>query len=154
MESVQRIVIPSDAPLAVPKSDASPAPPPSPPRPVTEPPRVERTIEPPLAPPRPVEAISVAVGGKDGQPRAEILLQHRGEGVIQMAVRTPDPQFASTLRSGLPELSANLEMRGFRSEIHARASEPAAAQQHHSGSSEDQPHRRPRWFYERNDDDN
>jgi hypothetical protein len=71
-----------------------------------------------------------------------------------MAVRTPDPQFANTLRSGLPELTANLEMRGLRSEIHSRAAAEPAAQQQHSGSSDEQPHRRPRWFYERNDDDN
>jgi hypothetical protein len=64
-----------------------------------------------------------------------------------MAVRTPDAQLAQALRSSLPELNANLESRGYRSELQAT---PA---REHSGDSQDQSHRRPRWFYERNDDD-
>ena len=108
-------------------------------------PALPPTIDPPQTPR--VEKISVAVGGGEGQPRAEILLQHKPDGAIQMAVRTADIRLAESLRSGLPDLNSDLESRGFRSELRADSARENA------GDSQGQQHRRPRWFYERNDDD-
>ena len=129
---------------AAPQADARPQP---------DTPRAAAPPPPPQMPdtvqaPRPVEKISFSVGGSDGQPRAEILLQHKPDGAIQMAVRTPDAHFAQSLRSGVSELNATLESRGYRSELQAAPLRESA------GDQQDQPHRRPRWFYERNDDDN
>ena len=98
--------------------------------------------------PRAVDKITFSVGGNEGQPRAEILLHHKPDGAIQMAVRTPDAQFAKSLRSGLPELNASLESRGYRSELQATPARES------SSDHQEQHHRRPRWFDERNDDDN
>jgi flagellar hook-length control protein FliK len=61
--------------------------------------------------------MNVTIGGH-GQPRAEVRFTHRN-GTIEMAVRTPDPEVAQSLRAALPELGSTLDSQGFRSEIRA-----------------------------------
>jgi hypothetical protein len=68
-----------------------------------------------LARPRSVETMNVTVGGH-GEPRADVRITHRN-GTVEVSVRTPDPEMAGNLRSGLPELTSALESHGFRSEI-------------------------------------
>jgi Flagellar hook-length control protein FliK len=50
-----------------------------------------------------------------GDQRVDVRLTERG-GEVRVAVRTPDPQLADTLRDDLPHLSARLEQTGFRTE--------------------------------------
>jgi hypothetical protein len=50
-----------------------------------------------------------------GDQRVDVRLSERS-GEVRVAVRTPDPQLANSLRSDLPGLSARLEQTGFRAE--------------------------------------
>jgi len=50
-----------------------------------------------------------------GEQRVDVRLTERS-GEVRVAVRTPDPQLAGSLREDLPQLSARLEQTGFRAE--------------------------------------
>jgi hypothetical protein len=50
-----------------------------------------------------------------GEQRVDVRLTEHG-GEVRVAVRTPDPQLAGSLRDDLPQLSTRLEQTGFRAE--------------------------------------
>jgi hypothetical protein len=77
----------------------------------------------PAAPTTPVRDIRLDLSG--GDRRVEVRLMERG-GEVHVAVRTPDPQLAGTLRENLPSLTARLEQTGMRTESWHGGTEAAA----------------------------
>ncbi len=111
------------------------------------PPAVRTEIEsPPEAKPAaPAREIQIQVNR--GEQRVDLRLTERG-GEVLVAVRTPDPQLAGTLREDLPQLSSRLEQAGFRAETwhpaastaesNLRTAEPHSA---HTSSEDQNPSR-------------
>ena len=76
----------------------------------------------PVPPELPVQAKSAAPAHdiklelSGGDRRVELRVTERA-GEVRVAVRTPDPQLAGSLRENLPTLSSKLNDSGFRAEI-------------------------------------
>ena len=80
----------------------------------------------PSAPSGPLRQITMHVADP-AQGRAEVRILDRG-GEVSVAVRTPDPQLASSLRQNLDDLASRLERQGFQTELWRPTTEPASAQ--------------------------
>jgi hypothetical protein len=61
------------------------------------------------------------------QGRAEVRILDRG-GEVSVAVRTPDPQLASSLRQNLDDLTSRLERQGFQTELWRPTASQSSAQ--------------------------